>query len=464
MKEIDFLIVYEHKNREFESITLLKYELARRGYTVEFFGFDEFHNKMKRKSLFDNVKIAVMPSLYKDENILTFVYGVTGKAKNIVNLRWEQIFPNSSEQNIEYFIYPKANAKYAYHCCWGQKPYEMLREDRINTNNLFITGPIQMDFLRKELKGIYLDKKTVFKKYDVENEKTCILFTSSFATSSWNKWELDWLYSEYEGEEKEYIKGYVKREKMSRDLVVEWIKKLAETKDCTIIYRPHPAEVKTELTEELSNYKNIKVINKENIKQWILVCDQVYTWNSTSITEAYIAGIPCAVLRPVELEYSDEYQIYEGLPRITDFKQFSEHFDSNNIEASSCFIDNKKLYSYISVDSQKPSYIRTADVLEQALKDDYYFPWNNFDEKDLNTIYNSLFKDNFKDLLAIILVKPFYNSKFMKRVYGKFFGKLYDRYCKMIRSKTPPITNEEFAQMEERIATVLSKNQKNIGE
>ena len=32
---LDFLILYEHVVREYESILLLKAELARRGYTVE---------------------------------------------------------------------------------------------------------------------------------------------------------------------------------------------------------------------------------------------------------------------------------------------------------------------------------------------------------------------------------------------------------------------------------------------
>jgi len=163
MKEIDFLIIYEHKNREFESIALLKHELVRRGYTVEFFGFNEYHNIKKRRKLFNNVKIAVMPSLYHDEEILSFVYGVAGKVKNIVNLRWEQVFPRNTEKNLEHYVYPKENAKNAYHCCWGQRPLEMLLEVGVKRDNLFVTGPIQMDFVRKSFEGYYLGKSELFK-------------------------------------------------------------------------------------------------------------------------------------------------------------------------------------------------------------------------------------------------------------------------------------------------------------
>ena len=100
MKDIDFLILYEHKNREFESIALLKHELVKRGYAVEFFAFSEIHNRKKKKRLFGNVSIAVMPSLYHDEEILEFVYGVAGRVKNIVNLRWEQLFSKNTEKNL----------------------------------------------------------------------------------------------------------------------------------------------------------------------------------------------------------------------------------------------------------------------------------------------------------------------------------------------------------------------------
>ena len=35
IQEVDFLIIYEHKVRELENMCLIKYELERRGYTVE---------------------------------------------------------------------------------------------------------------------------------------------------------------------------------------------------------------------------------------------------------------------------------------------------------------------------------------------------------------------------------------------------------------------------------------------
>ena len=457
MKEIDFLIIYEHKNREFESIALLKHELVRRGYTVEFFSFDEYHNVKKRRRLFNNVKIAIMPSLYHDEEIQTFVYGVAGRVKNIVNLRWEQIFSRATEENLDYYVYPKGNAKYAYHCCWGEKPRQMLMDTGVDEDKLFITGPIQMDFVRKDFNGFYLSRAELFDEFGIDKDRECILFISSFAISSMDKWTLEWLYSQYEGVELEELKKYLTVEAGSRNTIVEWLKKIASLNKCTIIYRPHPAEANTELIEQLKMIDNIKVISDYNIKQWILACDQVYTWNSTSLTEASVAGVPCAVLRPAPLSYNDEYPIYDGFPVIKTFEEFKNHYESGSIDGSAYLLDSEKTSEYLSVNPTIPSYIRTSNVMEEAIKDTYNFPWSNFTEDELEIIEKNLFKHDFQRVTANMIIGPFNHLKLKRRVTGRFFPKLSDKYAKMTRSKKPPISNEEFEKMDERIAEVLSK-------
>lgn len=458
MKEIDFLIIYEHKNREFESITLLKHELVRRGYTVEFFSFYEMHNRKKRKRLFDNVKIAVMPSLYHDEEILNFVYGVAGKVKNIVNLRWEQIFSKKTENNLDYYVYPKQNAKKGYHLCWGQRPYEMLKNAGVEDSNLFITGPIQMDFLRNDFNGYYFDKRALFEQYEIDKKKKCILFSSSFVSCSWNKWELEWLFSQFDEEEKETVKRKIEEQVKSREIVVGWLDRLASEKGCTVIYRPHPAEAKTDLIDHLKENENIRVIGDYNIKQWILTCDQVYTWNSTSLIEATVAGIPCAVLRPIKFDVNDEYSIYEEIPYITNYQQIVDYYEGNFANISKQFVDNQKLNSYLSIEPDKPSYMRTADVLELALKDDYYFPWNSFSEDDVYGIRKDRKKQDRNDLLSQIVFKPFYNFHFLKRVLNRIFPSLNHQYAVLVDDAKKVISEEEFQQMEEKIAYVISKN------
>ena len=459
MGKIDFLIFYEHKNREFESIVLLKHELVRRGYTVKFFSFDEMYNKKKRRDLFGNVKIAVMPSLYHNEEILNFVYGVAGKVKNIVNLRWEQIFSNQIENNLDYYVYPKENAKYGYHCCWGTRPLEMLRSVNVEEDKVFITGPIQMDFLRKELTGWYKSRKELFDEYDIDLNKNCVLFTSSFVSSSWDKWSLEWLYSQFDDEERAYSKNNLSREIKSRETIISWLINLAQTKDCTIIYRPHPAEVQSVITEQIKDYENIKVIGDYNIKQWILTCDQVYTWNSTSLAEASVAGIPCAVLRPVGFEKNNEYPIYEGMPYITTYQQLEDLFEDKKQKSNNeQLISKDKLNTYLSVDPDIPSYIRTADVLERSLKDNYYFPWGNFPKEDFLNMRKSKKKLDRRNIMATIVVKPFYRTKILIKIIRRLSPNLYQQYIELIKRKQKVVSEHEFNLAEERITAVLSRS------
>ena len=85
---LDFLILYEHVVREYESILLLKAELARRGYTVE------LRQLLDRKKLkyftLKKPKVLVSSCMYDDEAINSHVYnniGVCNKGRRVVQLR-----------------------------------------------------------------------------------------------------------------------------------------------------------------------------------------------------------------------------------------------------------------------------------------------------------------------------------------------------------------------------------------
>ena len=116
-KTIDFLIFYVVKNRELESIVLLGEELKNKGYRVDYFSFFELDNGKKIKAVRNKVKVAIMPSLYHNNEIMNIVYSVAGRVDKIINLRWEQVYRNRVESNFDSYMYPKELAKDAYHCC-----------------------------------------------------------------------------------------------------------------------------------------------------------------------------------------------------------------------------------------------------------------------------------------------------------------------------------------------------------
>ena len=159
------------------------------------------------------------------------------------------------------------------------------------------------------------------------------------------------------------------------------------------------------------------------------------------------------------LQPQNEIPIYDGFPQITSFEQFCECYEKNISSDSSLLVDREKIQEYYDIDPQIPSYVRTADLLEKALKDDYYFPWENFPEEKLQEIEDRVFKSHCQDMLAKIIVGPFYSFSFPRKVLWRVCEKLTARYEKIKSSKVPPITDEEFREMEERISAVLSDNE-----
>ena len=337
----------------------------------------------------------------------------------------------------------------------------MLCSANVEKDKLFVTGPIQMDFLRKELKGWYMSREELFHIYKIDISKECVLFTSSFVSSSWDKPSLEWLYSQFDEEEREYSKSSLSREIESRDTITKWLIALARTKDCTVIYRPHPAEVKSVAIEAFKDYDNIKVIGDYNIKQWILACDQVYTWNSTSLTEASVAGIPCAVLRPVSFEKRNEYPIYEGIPYITTYQQFEDYYD-NKLQNNSTerFVSKDKLGCYLSIDPCVPSYIRTANILEQSLNDKYFFPWSNFRDDEFQNIGKWIKKQIRQDVLVKLIVKPVSQNKMFMKLLKKIFPQICYRYYELMESKPKIVLESEFVSAENRIEAIIEHNNK----
>ena len=75
MKNVDFLFIYEVKAREFENICLLKYELERRGYTVEILNTWYYINKIPPRI---NAKVVISFALYND-NTFKFISSYTNK-------------------------------------------------------------------------------------------------------------------------------------------------------------------------------------------------------------------------------------------------------------------------------------------------------------------------------------------------------------------------------------------------
>ena len=111
---LDFLILYEHTVREYESDLLLKLELERRGYTAEIRQLlDPKHLRLFGK---DKPEVLVASCMYDNEAINSHVYNNIGKCNKIVNLHWEQMLSDTQEEGDWFNM--NGNAKRCVQTCW----------------------------------------------------------------------------------------------------------------------------------------------------------------------------------------------------------------------------------------------------------------------------------------------------------------------------------------------------------
>ena len=114
---LDYLILYEHVVREYESLLLLQTELRRRGYSAE------IRQLLDRKKLryftWKKPKVLVSSNLYDNEGLNSHVYNNVGRCDKVVNLHWEQML--SDTQEAEPWFNFSGNAKKCVQTCWGER-------------------------------------------------------------------------------------------------------------------------------------------------------------------------------------------------------------------------------------------------------------------------------------------------------------------------------------------------------
>lgn len=392
MKKVDILFLYETRVRELENICLIKHELERRGYSV---GVMNTWNNLGIKKPPFKAKVVVTHAMYHD-GIYGFVKDFCGDVPKIVNMQCEQIgvFKNDVEDNL-YVL--KGIAKESVNICWGERTAKRLRErSGIDDDHIAITGQVTLDFCREELRDYYLSREEIANKYNLPKDCNLNLFISSFSYVNLP----EAILKSYGKENREFIDF----SRNSFDGVLYWFQKIMdEYPGEAIIYRPHPAEADNERLKELcEKYKGrFFVISELSVKQWIAVSDKVYTWYSTASAEAYMFGVPVAVLRPVELSHDREVTIFENASFITTYEEF-ENTIKNGIVSS---LDDKVMKYHYSVEPTM-SYIRVADTIEKVYKDDKYLIKNPPLQAELSAVGKAkLFVHNFIGVFANLMPK-----------------------------------------------------------
>ena len=183
---LDFLILYEHTVREYESDLLLKLELERRGYTAEIRQLLD----PKRLRLFgkDKPEVLVASCMYDNEAINSHVYNNIGRCNKIVNLHWEQMLSDTQEEGDWFNM--NGNAKRCVQTCWGTRTAARLQAHGMEAKNTPVTGAVMMDFLRPEFNGYFKDKASLCREFGLDPEKQLHLYISSFGYASMSEEEV----------------------------------------------------------------------------------------------------------------------------------------------------------------------------------------------------------------------------------------------------------------------------------
>ena len=120
---------------------------------------------------------------------------------------------------------------------------------------------------------------------------------------------------------------------------------LSKETDLNIIVRPHPAD-ELENYNFLNKHKNIKVINKGNISEWIHRAKMVIHSGCTGGLEASVRGLPTISYRPFSSapgdKFADRYSIktqnlnecLNVVKKITPQKGKAILFKSNTLHAA----------------------------------------------------------------------------------------------------------------------------------
>jgi len=364
VESVDFLFEYEVRNRELDSICLIGAYLESKGYTIGF--VNSWDSLFNNPPMYD-AKVMVISACYND-GTYDYFCSHAYKFDKVVNMQWEQVLCNS-------VVYSKEPSSWDYsgdalntrHICWGinEKEY-LVNRFQFDPDRLEICGYIPLDFYRKEFRNTTPDRKSLFEKYGLDSKKKTILFVSSFTWIGLPKSE------EAIGDEEQKNKERQLHIDSQAEILDWFIRYLKENEDVQIIYRPHPAEAKNEKLRELSNViDNFYVIPDEGIRNWIINCDILCNWQSTSMIEMFVSEKPVYLLRPVKIPFDLEMPIFDEkrIEPIESYEGFNRALLGNNQKTFP--IPEVDVLQFYDINDE-PVYKRIGDYLIKTLKDDKY--------------------------------------------------------------------------------------------
>ncbi len=366
IKNVDFLFIYEVKNREIDSICLLGAYLESRGYTVAYLNtWDTMYNMCPEY----RAKVVILSACY-DDGAYAFFTGYANRFEKVVNMQWEQVLMNGvtrEDAKTDWDFSGETPAE-TRHVCWGENNRKYL-QDRYGfaDDKLRVCGYLPLDFYREEFREATEGRETLFPRYGLDPGKKTILFISSFAELG--KPEIELASIQDDGLDE---RANIELQASSQRVILDWFKKLAaEDESLQIIYRPHPAEADNpEMLRCEREIPGFHVVAKESIRNWILSSDILCNWKSTSMIETYVSGKKTLILHPTEIPHALNMPFFrKGHYRaVTCYEELAEGVRAENPDYP---IEKDLLLQFYSI-TDEPAYRRTGDYLIDTLEDPGY--------------------------------------------------------------------------------------------
>lgn len=320
MKEVDVLILFEHKSREFESACLLKYELEKCGLSVTI------------ESTFPNREM--LPIIYKVKYLFTPWYYTGTKyianfLKNspdaiIINMHHEQYTIENSD-----ILIPRGDARFVYHLAWGTAFKEQLLSVKCTEDLIINCGNIRLDIFKGKLQNLFPSKNELSIEFGMDGSKKWCLF---IADSSH-------LLESYQLEDDSLgkYKDVFIASKNSREVYLKYIDNLLKiNKDIIFIYRPHPCMANKDLNSEdlvemMKKYPdNFFAIYKYPLNCWLINSDICFSFISSSLIESYFAKTEYYLFRSEEISKEVDYTFFHDFRYlVNDYNSFIKSLNSN---------------------------------------------------------------------------------------------------------------------------------------
>lgn len=428
MKKYDFLILYEHRNRELENAVLLAMLLERKGYSVSIL------YRRSAKLMCQKAEVLLVPFFYNDYTVEDFAIQPFHQFSKVINLQYEQVFLKENEKLGNSM--PRGVARLAEHIAWGDVPFDLMKNNDIDEARIHKIGHISMDLNQPKYNEVFYSKTKLAKKFNIPIEKKWHLFISSFSCVGISDEELKQWETTTAG-----IYDFTKKSYESFEQIIDWFDKILAQTDDYIIYRPHPHEVDNIKLRRLeSKYKNFVCNSSYSIRQWIRVCDSIYTWCSTSIVDVYYANKKCAIIRPIPFSSDLEYRLYDDQKKIDNYQEFENVFFDNRLISP---INETTIRKYYCNDRQSDTFSKLVNVAIEVYKENK--------EVDYKKITNySLFRVIKRSVYNIFMSLAGYMD-YSKIVPDKYSADVLHAYKEQYRYK------EEIKFHRRRFERILNK-------